>query len=535
MKCLQTIVLNGSFAHSRHRLIKWSPYDQTRLAILVKSGVYVLRIAPVPSNLSPTLNTNPLFCHGDDFVGVEWLADSLLLLLTSKGTAVVKDSNDFELKDDVFEFPRKLKIQAVAFTPGYLITASYAKNKIIVWDDKSFVQLSALNVDDPVGEILPMKFGSFLVLFATLANGQAVTIKMDEETRQMTVISSSLWSEEDHIPARYLSVVSDDNLVESRACKLLFAKGNYIVISKLDLSHPTLETINVSPRQWIQAGTHNVVDIKQFSREDWLIALEHGPLSLLKIPSNLEDPCDMTDLPSDVDLSNYSCQGLERSKNGYIWACLQEGPINRVDQFKCKVTLMTPYDCHSLKIDGLSMLTIDHVDLLEAFRMLVLLQPPEQFIEDIYRKMVESRVSNFKYWISVLFSVVGSANRELWSKMASETAKTLLVDHAKKQAASNPKHKPTLMQFIADQSSAKSGKNVKYEWICKTCKGKPSDKRPYLDVLLCENGHRWPRCCISLQVCDSTTLAQCSWCKAVALPEFADSPCSLCCSRLLTV
>ena len=138
-------------------------------------------------------------------------------------------------------------------------------------------------------------------------------------------------------------------------------------------------------------------------------------------------------------------------------------------------------------------------------------------------------MSSFKYWL-LCFSVFPTANRGLWTKMASDTAKELLLEHAKKLATSNPKHKLSLLQFIADHS--KAPKKDKYEWRCKTCKGKPSDKRPYLDVLECENGHKWPRCCMSLQVCDSVNLAQCSTCKAVALPQFQDYPCALCCFPL---
>ena len=76
-------------------------------------------------------------------------------------------------------------------------------------------------------------------------------------------------------------------------------------------------------------------------------------------------------------------------------------------------------------------------------------------------------------------------------------------------------------QFVTDNI-------VDHQWTCSTCKASSASEQPYVDILLCENGCKWPRCSKTLQVCLSSILAQCEWCGAIAKPQFAKTFCVLC-------
>ena len=64
---IQTIELTDGIEKRSHQPLKWSKCeDSSRIAIIVKSGIYILTINPVPVNASPTLNTRPLFIANQD-------------------------------------------------------------------------------------------------------------------------------------------------------------------------------------------------------------------------------------------------------------------------------------------------------------------------------------------------------------------------------------------------------------------------------------------------------------------------------------
>ena len=57
-----------------------------------------------------------------------------------------------------------------------------------------------------------------------------------------------------------LSIVKDD-IVTNRACRLIFVKGAYVVLSKLDLSNPALDTVKVIGQQCIEVCHQKIVTI----------------------------------------------------------------------------------------------------------------------------------------------------------------------------------------------------------------------------------------------------------------------------------
>ena len=66
-------------------------------------------------------------------------------------------------------------------------------------------------------------------------------------------------------------------------------------------------------------------------------------------------------------------------------------------------------------------------------------------------------------------------------------------------------------------------------WKCKFCYS--GIKEDSYDRVECSNGHIWPRCVKTFKICDSPILYSCSWCQAMASPDFLkhlDKVCTLC-------
>ena len=116
------------------------------------------------------------------------------------------------------------------------------------------------------------------------------------------------------------------------------------------------------------------------------------------------------------------------------------------------------------------------------------------------------------------------ADREKWTQLSADYAKSLLTENALKMSK-HSQYKKSLQDFLNDKKD--------YDWKCKTCSAPPDKNGIFLDVLMCQNGCKWPRCCKTMQICDTFMLCQCSWCGAMALPEFAQSNCPLCSGTLL--
>ena len=115
-------------------------------------------------------------------------------------------------------------------------------------------------------------------------------------------------------------------------------------------------------------------------------------------------------------------------------------------------------------------------------------------------------------------------DREKWTQLSADYAKSLLTENALKMSK-HSQYKKSLQDFLNDKKD--------YDWKCKTCSAPPDKNGIFLDVLMCQNGCKWPRCCKTMQICDTFMLCQCSWCGAIALPEFAQSNCPLCSGTLL--
>ena len=149
--------------------------------------------------------------------------------------------------------------------------------------------------------------------------------------------------------------------------------------------------------------------------------------------------------------------------------------------------------------------------------------------EIVQQKISEKQTDpQIKFWISLLMTSLANddTSRENWTKFSADIANSLLTENAK-YMLKHSQYQQSLQDFLQEESG--------YHWKCKTCSASAAinDKSfTYLDILQCQNGHNWPRCCKTMQICDNYKLCQCSWCGAIALPEFALSNCPLCSGTL---
>ena len=94
MHLMQHISLLGSVSNNCRHALSWSSYED-KCAILLRNGIYVLTLHPVPSNLSPSLNTAPKFLphqtDEDPIFDLHWLPKGRLLTRTLSGITSVTE------------------------------------------------------------------------------------------------------------------------------------------------------------------------------------------------------------------------------------------------------------------------------------------------------------------------------------------------------------------------------------------------------------------------------------------------------------
>ena len=54
-------------------------------------------------------------------------------------------------------------------------------------------RISAKNLDQNVGEILPLQFGNITLLFLSLANGFSQILRFNKETEELTILPDRIW------------------------------------------------------------------------------------------------------------------------------------------------------------------------------------------------------------------------------------------------------------------------------------------------------------------------------------------------------
>ena len=538
---LQTLVVLDKICETSKKPLKWSKHNSNRMAIIVQSGLYLVNLRPVPSNTLPTLNTTPELLKNkmdEEIIEIEWLPNQLILCLTKCGKMFIKNPDTNQKLLEINEG----NVHSFRLFENYIVTSSRSqKISVHSLDLECYSSnfLCSIKTENVICEMMAAAIGPHLVVFVSLKNGLVIAYKMNEK-QHMSVIAESIWGDEDFLKAKNMLVVRND-FIESRTLLLMFVKGTYVVISELDVSNPALETISVKRQQCIQISNdsiHIMSVVEKSPGEEYLVALEHGPLFLLKVPQDIERESDFMPIDdTSFDKMKFKVINFENSSNGAIWTLLQTSLVSK-DQ--ARLIFTTDQDVGDLiekflvyEPPGRSGVNSKYhlimvTDLLEVLRLLLLQY--QVIASDLYLKLsCLEKVSPVHYWMATFFA--NASQIETVHNSSSASPPGNWNDLKKKfsfQLLKNYANDVLEIEFDYKRRQFVTTDDNDHQWTCATCKALSASDQPYVDVLLCENGCKWPRCSKTLQVCVSSILAQCSWCGAIAKPQFAKTFCTLC-------
>ena len=510
---LQTVALLDKIQPQSKTPLRWSLHEPNYFAVIIQSGIYVVKLTAVPTNTSQYLNFFPKLLPNDpdkEILEIEWLPNNLIMCLTKAGDLFVKsvDHNDVVIEVD------ENKVKSFAVYENFIVNILQDRFSIHKLDleNLSSTYLCSNRTKEKIATVAVSSIASSKIVFVGLQNGLVKAYKFDESS-PLQELSGNVWEDQDFLSAKYMMEIRND-FIENRTVTILFVKATYIVISEVDFSHPALETISVKRQQCLQIINQNIINvIESKPGKEYLVGIEHGPTYLLKVPQNLEEECEIEPIDqTDFDRMKYRVQTFQGSKNNAI---LTQAQVSLHSKDEVRLIFFTNDEMGELlnslvndkKLSELYPIT----DVLEVLRLQLI--SSQEVVQDLHEKLAGlKKPTPFHFWISTVLASLHSAPGT-WDKLSNEIASKLISMHA------------------AD-SKIKVDKNAS-KWICRTCNSSGSKDQPYLDVLKCQNDHKWPRCCLSLEVCQSVTLAQCSWCGAVAKPQYHKSFCTLCSGMLL--
>jgi len=261
---------------------------------------------------------------------------------------------------------------------------------------------------------------------------------------------------------------------------------------------------------------------------------------------------------------------------------LQNGFLDEQAKFsKGRLTFLTQQTFSSLSktiLDESSSAGINSIpsmkDNLEVYRLLAYTEskdkknqdnPFSRVCYDLTKNDLKSGVENgvvrtekmqLYLWICHLFAILGNNDEMIrsWDCLADFLHSDILCLHALQVLRMYSASDPSLNSDIYDKNSIASLRSFylnfwrgdkgevnkmkisTYHWKCKLC-SKPekfeSSDDSYTDCFNCtENNHKWPRCVLTLKICDEPTLLKCRWCESVALKflllDYTNVYCSIC-------
>ena len=534
MHLMQHISLLGSVSNNCRHALSWSSYED-KCAILLRNGIYVLTLHPVPSNLSPSLNTAPKFLphqtDEDPIFDLHWLPKGRLLTRTLSGITSVTEISTGHKQTIQCQSSVSCSYQDWLFLGDHQKTIHAFQDKGGSKNNLGFIEgVHELKLSANASEIIPLAIGaSEILLFISLANGLLTVVRMKENEGKLEEITdpTSLWNDVDFQPASHLTIINQDFL-ESRHCFLAFSKGLYVVLTQVDLSSQT--GLTVLKQQCIQVTTNRIIKLLPFKEKTCILATESGPLIEIVIDDTLESPCVYTPISVDLDHAQYHLNGFQSSTNKYLWIILQQGPYRHGENAKARLVILRNSNLSTLLTIPTHTLLREKVDFLELLRVLLLRSNCLPSLKEDLLTLGSNSSKSFLYWLSILLSMAGEDG---WPQLAYNATKDLLVNEALKKL-SNPHFKPSCAQFLQSFHQVQPTENVDRKWQCPTCLStEDADKSEFLDLVMCKKGCQWPRCCLSFQACDQKRVAQCRWCGAVALSQFAGDQCPLCSGTII--
>ena len=405
-----------------------------------------------------------------------------------------------------------------------------------------------------------------------------------------------LWDDIDRLSIREVVLVDHkfEQHNRCRIVRIIVVKSCYLIVVhvKVNERNSSSEIINHAA---FGTGPSNVVSVESSLKcedeEQFIVACREGPLHILKVPSDNVASASMVTAEvsniffkngdiSSLDSKNYRCHGFKKSKNESLWVFLQNGLLDEQIKFsKGKLTFLTQKTFSSLsktifdKSNKAVMFGVPSIkDNLEVYRILACSELKEKKNQDdsysrVFIDLIKCDLKackengpilgekmQFYLWICQLFGTLSNSDEMIrsWDSLADELYKDILCQHAcqvlEMFRTSDPSLKSEIYDYNAisslrtfylnffkgDKTVVENMKLENYIWNCNFC-GTTGDNQndSYTDCFYCvENNHRWPRCVLTLKICDYTNVFKCKWCESVALKfsilDHTNVYCSIC-------
>ena len=377
--------------------------------------------------------------------------------------------------------------------------------------------------------------------------------------------------------------------------RLAVVKASYLILMRLNVTYNKKLSVDVVEHIAFGTGPSSIVSVEcmQINELDskFIVACREGPFHLLSVPAkdlssatlSLIDAADFFAKSSDgasLDTKNYRCHGFKKSKGSCIWVFLQNGLLDEQVKFtKGKLMFLTQNSFSSIsktviencdKISGY--IIPKSKDSLEIFRILACaelkVKGNKDSVSEMFQNLIQKDIAlsrekrtlrlekmQLYLWICQLFATISNSDEIIlsWDAMAEDLHRDVLCLHAQKILSMFVSSDPNLRSDIYDIDSISSihsfyvnfGKSnrdelhklnmPKYVWKCKFCNSNEdlqTNEDFYLDCFYCAENHHWPRCVLTLKLCDDKNLLKCKWCESVTLnsnlKNYRNLNCSLC-------
>ena len=403
------------------------------------------------------------------------------------------------------------------------------------------------------------------------------------------------WKDIDRLSIRDVLLISH-NSIKQRNChdiRLAVVKGSFLILMQLEINENEVSSLKLIKHVAFGTGPSSIVNVEHIEDNEiestFIVACREGPFHLLTVPTKELSSASLQTIDisefftkssdgASIDTKNYRCHGLKKSKGGCIWVFLQNGLLDEQVKFtKGKLTILTQSTFSSISravMDKCNSKSGDNIpknkDLLEIFRILACsdykFKTNGDSVSEMFMNLIQNDIKlcqkttlgveqmQIYLWICQLFATISTDDEIImsWDSLAEELHRDILSVHAQKILHMFASEDSSLNSDIYDIESissiysfylnfARSDNRFddleipKYKWKCKFC-----DKEElkinldsYVDCFYCaESQHKWPRCVLTLKLCDDKNLSKCKWCESVTfkshLKGYRNLNCSLC-------
>jgi hypothetical protein len=325
---------------------------------------------------------------------------------------------------------------------------------------------------------------------------------------------------------------------------LAIAKDKYLLLVDVEESPVSLVLHGQHVFQMGPGSNTAIADVIVMPDQSTLVVNQTGQPQSVRLAGDSGFEAEGVDVER-LDVTNYRCLGAKVSRNGALIAILQDVCVyhdSLLMKSKSRLVFLTPSSSESLYdslVEAPNLEMSSWRDCLEAFRVLATgHEDKAKILERIAGSLETKQIdAKLRLWLSQLCSIhLASSSGELSNLVSKFTVEALCAYALSKlKSKSEFFYRDSLAAFLlkfASQASAKTEAKKHLgrpsSWSCPLCDAAAGED--HATSVSCARGHAWPRCVVSLGVCDGAAVNTCLWCQAMARAEVLPQgqKCTLC-------